>query len=134
MSLNAISNPEAITSVYEDPAILDRVVLNRLTLAEREPFAAVHVLVNSKPAKVPPRWNKKVNATAIQLDLIGLLSISLSGWMPHKPLGIKMTKDNNGLVTLAADDGSLHIVCQFVRVAHINGYIRTMEGAGGVHA
>jgi hypothetical protein len=120
--IRAISNPQAIATVYDDPKVLDQAKLHRLAFREDGPIAVMTLALHSKPSRLPARWSKNVNATIIELDLVGLSSVLLSAWTPGDPPRVTISKGDDDLVTLAAEDKSLHIVCQFVRVRSVEGY------------
>lgn len=122
--IRAVSNPQALVSVYDDPAVLGQARLHRLSFKESDPIAVLQLAVTARPSKLPPRWPKNSNAVLIELHLVGLSSVLLSAWTPQSPPRVIMSKGDDSLVTLVADDNSLHIVCQMVHLSRIEGYCR----------
>lgn len=124
MWLDAITNPQAIANLYDDPTVFDKARLHRVRLSEADPIAVVEITINAKPSRLPARWRKTINTTVVELQLVGLSNILLSSWSPQSPPRITVAKGSDGLVILSTDDESLRAVCQIVYVGRIEGYLR----------
>lgn len=124
MWLDAVINPQAIASLYDDPTAFDKARLHRISLNEADPIAVLHVTISETPSRRPIRWAAKVNATVVELNLVGISSIILSAWTPANPPRFTMMKGSDGLVVLESEDQSFRAICEFVYVMTVHGYCR----------
>jgi hypothetical protein len=121
MALEAISNPEAISTLYEDPCVMDTAFLHALNLSPNDPKVKLVVRIPSAPSRTPVRW-RKTDKTLIEMQILDIRSLRISAWQPERPTPIKITRGENGLISLKTDDGSLHIVCGWIYVDRIHPY------------
>lgn len=124
MTLEVLSNPKAVLNVYADPSVLDTARLHALAFSMGDPTAVMRISILGKATNPPSRWPKEANAAVLELQLIGLSDVLLSAWTPEHPPRIGISKNNDDLIVITADDESVHVVCRAVYVSAVKGYCR----------
>jgi hypothetical protein len=121
-------NPEAITSAFSevDPSLND-VRLISAELSEDGPTLYLTLALNDYPANPPGRWKRGTsNAVSIQLQCLGLISLSLNRLSGDSTISCEIGKvaDDALQIQIAgcATNGLVH--CSFIRINHITPYFR----------
>jgi hypothetical protein len=121
MALEAISNPEAISTLYDDPSVMDNAFLHAIELSPNDPKVKLVVMIPSAPSRTPGRW-RKTDKTLIEMQVLDITSFRISAWQPERPTPIKIARGEDGLISLKAEDDSLHIICGWIYVDRIRPY------------
>jgi hypothetical protein len=133
MALETISNPKAISNLYDDPLILEKAWLHALELSPNNPFVKIHVRIESAPQKSPVRWGKP-NKTVLEMQLLDVKDLRVSAWHPNEPTPIKIRREENGSISLMTSDNSLSISCGWIYVARVHPYGGKQNADGPLQA
>lgn len=118
MSLRAISNPEAIATLYDDPQVLDKAFLHGLKLSSNDPMVELFIRLEAAPTRIPKRWNKP-SRTILETQVLDVTSLHVSAWNPIQPTALKITRAEDRLISIVAQDGSLDITCGWIYILQI---------------
>jgi hypothetical protein len=119
MSLKAISNPEAVATLYDDPQILDKAFLHGLELSPNDPIVKLFIRLEAAPTRIPKRWGNS-SRTILETQVVDVKHLHLSAWNPIQPTALKIARAEDGLISIVAQDGSLDITCGWIYVAQIH--------------
>jgi hypothetical protein len=126
--LNAVENPKAITSLFEVVPSLEDVEISALNLDHGGPTMTLSILLRDSPTTLPVRWQARhFNATAIQLQVLGIESMKLEGWSTDNRVAITIEGSPGSLTLRAMGSGSklrLQCMCGWVNVAGVTPYER----------
>lgn len=119
MSLECISNPEAITSLYDDPSVLNKAMVHALELWPSDPTVKIFIRLESPPVRSPDRWGKP-NRTILEMQLLDVSTLHVAGWEPSRQITINIMREQNGTISLITADRSIEIVCGWIVVAKVH--------------
>lgn len=121
MALEAISNPEAISTLYDDPSVMETAFLHGIELSPNDPKVKLVVLIPSAPSRTPGRW-RKTDKTLIEMQILDIQSLCISAWKPEQPRPITIARGEDGLISVRSQDDSLHMICGWIYVSRIRPY------------
>jgi Immunity protein 50 len=126
MTLDTINNSKAISSLYDDPEILEKGFLHALHLSPNSPTVTLYVRIASVPQRSPVKWGTP-NNTILELQLVDVTSLHVSAWTPNQSTAVNIKREENGLISVVSADGSLGIICGWIYVARVHPYGGTRD-------
>ena len=121
-------NPEAIASVFGefDPSLSD-VKLSKGEFSDEGPTLLLSFEINDYPSNPPTRWNRAPsNLVVIQLQCLGVQSLSMGMNSEFGKISCQMSKDEGGLIEIHISGNSTTALvrCGFIRINHVTPYLR----------
>lgn len=122
--VDLLENPDSVRRLYKAPPSLDHCELRSFSLDRDGPTARLSLGLANPPEQLPPRWSRfQVNAVAMELELLALEEISLSGWTTHPVVGLSIERLDERLhVSTVSPDVQLTLVCRWIRLKRIEPY------------
>jgi hypothetical protein len=122
------TNPEAIASAFgeTDPS-LDDVRLMKAELSEDGPTLNLSLALNDYPRNPPARWKREANnAVSIQLQCMGLVSLSFSRHSGDSRVSCEIGKSEGGSLQIRITGGATEalVQCDFIRINHVTPYLK----------
>lgn len=110
MWLDLIDDDRGVRAIYGDkPPALGRVVLHEVTLHRDGPRAVLRFDLPEYPTEPPRKWlDLRFNVVQIQLMLIGVHDISMSGWRNSPGVELSIERDGQG-IRVVGSEGSMRI-------------------------
>ena len=114
---NAIQNRKAIDSLYDEAPLLDGIGLHMLSLSDR---CEITLTTRALPVRIPARWRDPFNKVHIELQLVGIENLTLSGWPWERIVSVRIAPSAVG-VEIVAEGPSIafRAECQFVWIGRI---------------
>jgi hypothetical protein len=128
--LEAIENPEAVTSLFDRAPSLESVEITTLDLDRDGPTLTLSVLLRDYPVRPPTRWQRSgFNTAAIRLQMLGVENVMLEGWSTENRATITVERDLGGLLIVQAKGATFQLRCScgWLRVDGVSAYHRADE-------
>lgn len=124
--LSAVENSKAITSLFDVVPSLEDVEISALNLDRGGPTMTLSILLRDCPTTLPARWQtRRFNATSIQLQILGIESITLEGWSTDNRASITIEGSPGNLILRATGSKlRLQCVCGWLNVEGVAPYER----------
>ena len=122
---NLLENPEAITTLFQNVPSLEDVEIVSITMDREGPTIMLSILLRDYPTKPSPRWNRNgVNAVALRLQLLGVVSTIIEGWSNSNRATVTLERDAADQIQVhaAGEDLRLECSCGWLRVDGVTGY------------
>ena len=119
-----ISNPKAITYLYNEVPPLDSMEVKSIILKSSGPTLTFCMDFPRFADNKPPRWAKESNTVSVELDFFAVKNLHIDGFSPIQNLDFLLRKDGN-LISVTVDGKACHIdfVCLDISIQKVTGYI-----------
>lgn len=101
-----VSNPKAITHLYQEVPALREMVVTLCQLDPRGPSVRIEMDFPRFADHRPQRWNPLWNTVALQLDFWGIEDLKLEGFSTHPVWDFSIEKTAADLLVRAGDEST----------------------------
>ncbi len=123
--IDAVANPEAITSLFD--AIPTLKLVHHIFLNREGPALEITVDLNEFPARPPKKWHKDFNTSQIKIRFEGIKGLTINEWGTKNLIDYSsvLMEDNFHFIVIKGSDLDISFRARIGMIVGVSGYCDT---------